>query len=198
MMAWIASAVRRLNLPVDGLRSLRDRALHTFRRHRATSRLLSMGVPDTVLFVCHGNICRSPYAAAAFERRLDSPLRSHIRVVSAGFLEPDRAPPEEALRVACERGLDLSTHRSRRVEKTLVEGSDLVIVMDTSQRRALLSRWKIPGICLVFGDLDPCSIQRRRIRDPITQPEGVFRETFDRIDRCVEMLVDAIRRSRPV
>ena len=68
-----------------------------------------------VLFVCAGNICRSPFAEAlarriAVERGLD------VEFASAGeiALDGDRCPPD-AVAVAKEYGVDLSSHRARRL-----------------------------------------------------------------------------------
>jgi protein-tyrosine phosphatase len=81
-----------------------------------------------VLVVCTGNICRSPMAEAL--------LRAHLaahgvaaNVHSAGTMAWSAAPPSEAVVVMEERGVDLSTHRSRQLDIALVEAADLVLGM---------------------------------------------------------------------
>ena len=97
------------SLPVltDRLKSLArqarrypERLLHPWRYHAALRRLRRTPPLRSVLFICHGNICRSPYAAAA-ARRL---LPESVAVESAGFIGPDRPSPPEAVAVAAERG----------------------------------------------------------------------------------------------
>jgi protein-tyrosine phosphatase len=139
----------------------------------------------TVLFVCHGNICRSPYAAAA-ARRLLPPT---VRVGSAGFVGPDRPSPPEAVAVAGERGIDLAPHRSQVIQMEHLREVDLVVVMDALQRHRLVnSRPELRGRVVLLGDLDPRPVTRRTIPDPVEQPAEVFRACYDRIDRCVGAL----------
>ena len=138
-----------------------------------------------VLVVCHGNICRSPYAAA-LARRLLPPT---VAVESAGFIGPDRPSPPEAVEVAAERGIDLGEHRSQLIDFEHVREVDLVIVMDTVQRRRLLSaRPELRGRVVLLGDLDPGPVAARTVPDPVEQPAEVFRACYDRIDRCVGAL----------
>jgi protein-tyrosine-phosphatase len=164
---------------------LPERLLHPWRRRTALRCLGRMHLPHTVLFVCHGNICRSPYAAAV-ARRL---LPATVAVESAGFVGPDRPSPPEAVAVAAERGIDLAPHRSQLLEVDHVREVDLVIVMDDKQRNRLHSaRHGLRGRVVLLGDLDPEPATRRTIPDPVDQPAEVFRACYDRIDRCVGAL----------
>ena len=162
-----------------------DRLLHPCRRRAALRRLAQLPRPGTVLFVCHGNICRSPYAAAT-ARRL---LPATVAVESAGFVGPNRPSPPEAVAVAAERGIDLVPHRSQVIEMEHLRDVDLVIVMDSQQRHRLVSsRPELDGRLVLLGDLDPEPVMRRTIPDPVEQPEEAFRTCYDRIDRCVGAL----------
>lgn len=165
--------------------------LHPRRRERTRRLLRAGGSPQTVLVVCHGNICRSPYAAAAL-RRLLPPGASGTRVESAGFFGPHRPPPASAIEVAAARGIDLRRHRSRVVSAAALSGADLVIVMEPVQadRLRTLARTRRPVV--VLGDLDPRPSADRVIRDPVEQPRLIFAESYDRIDRCLSELVKTI------
>lgn len=200
-----------------GLRALRyapDRLLHPLRRRRAR-RLLRRARPvSRVLFVCYGNICRSPYAAVALGRELSVAHRSagpeparggpasepgedgraseRPGVASVGLFGPGRPSPPAARAVAARRGMDLSAHRSRLLEPDEPRPGDLVVVMESWQAERLRRR---PGEgdgdgapILLLGDLDDRPIAHRRIRDPVDQPEAVFEEVYGRIDRCVRAL----------
>jgi len=70
-----------------------------------------------VLFVCAGNICRSPFAEG-LARRLAAERGLDVEFASAGeiALDGDRCPPD-AVAVAREYGVDLSSHRARRLTK---------------------------------------------------------------------------------
>ncbi|HVX19841.1 MAG TPA: hypothetical protein VHB02_00665 [Acidimicrobiales bacterium] len=81
-----------------------------------------------VLFVCTGNQCRSPVAAALMARRLSS-MAVDGEATSAGLLRGGVAPPPEVVAAAREAGLDLSGHRSRRLAEADVAQADLVVGM---------------------------------------------------------------------
>jgi protein-tyrosine phosphatase len=135
--------------------------------------------------MCLGNICRSPFAAAALEQNAAG---TALRVESAGFLESGRAAPAVAQESALRRGIDLSAHRSQQVTAALVQGADLIVVMDRAQRRAILERFERDDGVVVLGDLDPRPIDTRTIRDPFDQAEEIFDQVYDRIERCVDTL----------
>lgn len=165
--------------------------MHPYRRRRALRSLDEVEAPSRILFVCHGNICRSPYAERAARRQLPPSLRGRIEFRSAGFIGPDRPSPPAALQVARERSLDLENHRSRLLEPEVVRSVDLVFVMDADQASAIRGRFRSVR-ALLLGDLDSEPPDRRRIRDPVTQPPTVFREVYDRIDRCVSELASVL------
>ncbi|MGH7474859.1 MAG: hypothetical protein ACRELD_01080 [Longimicrobiales bacterium] len=142
-----------------------------------------------MLFVCHGNICRSPYAAARFERLLPPPWNGRVRVASAGFIGPDRSAPELARRAAESRAIELNGHRSQVLTPQLLQEWDLVLVMEPSQGRALRRAFRRSAGVIALGDLDPLPIRTRRIIDPIEGDAALFTETYERIDRCVAELV---------
>lgn len=169
-----------------------DRLLHSWRRRRALARLARTAPPTRVLIVCHGNICRSPYAAG----RLRSLFAAHGRaaeVQSAGFIGPDRPSPGNAVSIAALRGVDLRPHRSQLLTPNLVREAELIVVMDARQGAALrLVFGDVRAPILVLGDLDPLPAVTRAVRDPALQPRAVFAESYDRIDRCLAALVATV------
>ena len=165
-------------------------ALHPRRRARARAALRAGGPPQTVLVICYGNICRSPYAVAALRRLL--PPGAGTRIESAGFVGAHRPSPANAIEVAAARGVDLRRHLSRVVTPGAVSGADLVIVMEPGQADLLRSVGRTRRPVLILGDLDPRPSRDRRIRDPVDQPRLVFAECYDRVDRCLAELVKTI------
>ena len=87
--------------------------------------------PRSVLFVCQGNIIRSPFAAALFHRLLPSALQERIHVASAGLdTTPGKPADPRALQLAKEFDVPLDAHRTQRLTTSLVECADLIVVMD--------------------------------------------------------------------
>ena len=170
-----------------------ERLLHAERRRRAVARLQRYPEPPSILLVCVGNICRSPYAAAVLRQRLNGFLGKEYQIRSAGFIGPGQPPPADAIQVASRRSVDLSAHRSQLITAHCVREAELIIVMDQHQARAVRHRFPIGRrqIC-VLGDLDPEPIVARGIEDPIEQPPDVFQRAYERIDRCVDQLVRAV------
>ena len=106
----------------------------SLQQHRALlRRLKAAGGPSKIVFVCYGNICRSPLAAALAEQRL-----SDVPIVSAGFHQhTGRSCPQKILRMANSFGIDLSGHRSARITQDQLANADLVIAMDLENLNCL-------------------------------------------------------------
>lgn len=175
------------------LRHTPDRLLHRHRRTRALRRFHERGLPRTILFVCLGNVCRSPYAAVAYASLVAD---GGAGVDSAGFIGPGRESPSNAIRVAARRGLDLEAHRSKLLTIENVGAAELVVVMDAKQQRQIRQLYgRSAESVLVLGDLDPEPIDTRAIRDPWGHPTEVFEASYDRIDRCLRALIEAASRN---
>ena len=93
-----------------------------------------------VLFVCAGNICRSPIAEGVVRRMLhEEKLADRIEVDSAGMqaYHIGEAPDQRAQRAAARRGYDLSGLRARQVGAEDFAHFDLILAMDRSCLAAL-------------------------------------------------------------
>lgn len=91
-----------------------------------------------VIFVCMGNICRSPTAQGVFERHVENAGMAHrIHIDSAGThaYHVGDPPDPRAQSAASERGYDLSRQRARRLAEQDLAEFDYVIVMDEDNRR---------------------------------------------------------------
>ena len=87
----------------------------------------------SVLFVCMGNICRSPTAHGVFRHKVQANgLQEFVTVDSAGThnYHPGSPPDERSLEHAAKRGYDLSDLRARQIRKSDFDAFDHILVMD--------------------------------------------------------------------
>lgn len=149
--------------------------------------------PRTILFVCHGNIMRSPIASALFEARI-APLGSEIGVASAGTWTTKGRPADPRAAAAAEAmGVSLADHRSQPITPGIVAASDLICVMDYRNEIDVLTRF--PGSAkktIMLGGLDQTASDGPTIPDPYTLEPGAANESFQRLDSAVTALVRAL------
>lgn len=147
----------------------------------------------TVLFVCTGNTCRSPMAAAMFRRMIarrqgwpEEDLESHgVRVISAGTaaLAGGAANPL-AVDAVRERGVRLVGHVAQPVTVSMVEEADAVFVM-TQAHLQTLREW-VPDSADQVRLVDPDGLD---IEDPIGGTPDEYRACATRLTRCLEAAV---------
>jgi protein-tyrosine phosphatase len=90
-----------------------------------------------VLFICTGNLCRSPSAEGMLAQRLTEFGPHDVTVESAGTMGTSSKVPAELRREGAAYGLDLSLHAPRRVDAESVFRADLVIGMERSHVREI-------------------------------------------------------------
>ena len=96
-----------------------------------------------ILFVCMGNICRSPTAEGVFRKKLASAGLLHkVHIDSAGThnYHPNSPPDERSQTHAHRRGYDLSNLRARAVQENDFKAFDLLLTMDWDNRALLEER----------------------------------------------------------
>jgi len=162
------------------------------RRHYAEARITALrkaGGPSQICFVCQGNICRSPFAAAL--------LRAHladrgIAILSAGMMPwPGRPTPACGLVAAATHGIDLSAHRSAWLSRETVNAATLLVVFDELTRKALLDRYPhFRRRTIRLGDLAGIG----EITDPIDGGAAEFARVYSQIARAVDQLTLSLRR----
>lgn len=155
---------------------------------RRTELLRRLRTDHRVLVVCHGNICRSPFAAA----RLKAELPEGWQVRQGGtHAVPGRASTPEAIAAAAEAGVDLATHGARALADGDLQDAAVVLAFDWQIRDELAARYpEHTDRLFLIGEVTPGSVE---IADPFGEPVDGYRSTYRDIDRRVDLLLAAIR-----
>jgi protein-tyrosine-phosphatase len=131
-----------------------------------------------LLFVCYGNICRSPMAEGLARRRLGPA----VEVASAGIGATGGPAAEEAVLVMkAVYGVDLSRHVARPVGLFDLGRFDHIVAMDVSIYNHLRDIWGVPESVLYGWDIE----------DPIGADYNTFKETARKIERRLDQFLSA-------
>ena len=134
---------------------------------------------ESVLVVCTGNICRSPMTEGLFKD-----LSSELKVMSAGLAAlMGFAPDPIAVELMKSRGIDITDHRARQLESWMCKDFDLILVMESEQKR-LLERQFLFARGKVF-------LLRESNGLDVPDPYLKGREAFELALRAVEIGVDS-------
>jgi protein-tyrosine phosphatase len=132
---------------------------------------------NRLVFVCTGNICRSPYAEVL--------ARSHgFSAVSAGVDTSSDCPANaSAIAEATRRGIDLNAHKTTMWKDLDLQPGDLVIAVQLRHARAVASKASQAGVPVVLMSslLSPVQI----VRDPYGRDPQAFMTAFDQIERAM-------------
>lgn len=158
--------------------------------------------PKSFLFVCKGNICRSPFAEH-IARKHGEERRLSPRSFNSAGLNVSKAlpPPAEAILAARRLGIGLDGHKSRRMTEELAASHDMIIAMQTWHFKVLresFPRFQHKIFLLPLFDKTHGAIQRTYDRYNIADPYGnsvdIFHECFLRIENCLVSLYTEIDR----
>ena len=150
----------------------------------------------SILFVCMGNICRSPLAEGIFRHRLaERAVHLNVMIDSAGThsYHVGDPPDQRAQTAAARRGIDISMLGARKVVEIDFERFDYILVMDDENRRALLQRSEPEYHAKVRLFLDYSRANPgAEVPDPYYGGPAGFERVIDLIEEATEGLLDEI------
>jgi protein-tyrosine phosphatase len=147
-----------------------------------------------VLFVCLGNICRSPTADAVFQKKIDDHawLSKRVSIDSAGTASwhVGRSPDPRSIAAGKSRGYDLSPLRARQVVAEDFETFDYILAMDESNLSDLKAIQPSQAKAKLSLFLDYAEASEMEVPDPFySEGDSGFHHVVDLIEDASEGLI---------
>src|SRR3954467_2261707 len=152
----------------------------------------------TVLFVCTGNVCRSPMAEGIFRHAILG--KGDYRVISAGLGATEGQPPSHyAVQAVKELGVDISRQRSRMLNPQMVDQADLILGMTHSHLDTVMMLYPHAAekVFLLREFDETLDIFEKDISDPIGGSYEVYLECRDQIEQGIASLLRFLQQSVP-
>jgi len=141
-----------------------------------------MGMFNAILVVCAGNICRSPTGEYLLKDKLnDKVAGSNIKVSSAGLTAlVGKGAEATATSIALTKNIDMSDHKARQLNSTLIAENDLILVMERHLSDLLGQYPQARGKAFLLGKW----INDTEIPDPYRQSHEAFDHVYQLIDKA--------------
>ena len=147
-----------------------------------------------VLFVCLGNICRSPLGEGVFRHLVNKAgLGEYFYIDSAGTsgYNIGDAPDPQARKVARNHGISIDDLRARKICDDDMNKWDYIIVMDSSNLKNIYKLGKVSAKLHKMRDFDPMG--NGDVPDPWSMDDEAFTKAYDMIERsCISLLENII------
>ncbi len=147
-----------------------------------------------ILFICTGNVCRSPMAEGIF--RFLSKHRQELTCESAGLAAyPGFPASPNALKVARKYGVDITSHLSKNISEEILKNADYVFAMTSTHLQVIKEQFpeysKRVYILKEFAQTDDGSFSPD-VDDPIGQDEIVYELCFIELEKAIKGVLEKI------
>lgn len=153
-----------------------------------------------VLMVCLGNICRSPLAEGILRHKVKvNKLNWEIDSAGTGGWHAGQQPDSRAIKVAKNKGIDLSTLRARQITESDLEYYDLILTMDQNNLRDLL-RLKNAAMYkekIILVSMHSEKYKSHEVPDPYYDTEKEFLFVFEMLDEVLDGIVSKYSKQIP-
>ncbi|WP_110641343.1 low molecular weight protein-tyrosine-phosphatase [Salinicola sp. CPA57] len=149
-----------------------------------------------ILFVCMGNICRSPTAEGMLRKRLDEAdmiTRVAVDSCGTGAWHVGQPPDPRAIRAAAERGVDLGALRGRQLSAEDFSRFDDILVMDSDNLKHVLALKPTDSRARVSRLLQYAGRPDDDVPDPYFGGETGFQRVLDQLELAVDGLMVSLR-----
>ncbi|WP_296140413.1 low molecular weight protein-tyrosine-phosphatase [uncultured Tessaracoccus sp.] len=146
-----------------------------------------------VMFLCHGNICRSPMAERV-ARRMAADRGLDLTISSTGVSDEEAGRPMDrrARRVLADHGYDAEGHVARMVTPELARDVDRFVVAEQHHADELRALGVDPAAIHLVTDFDPEAAPGDPLPDPWYGGPADFERTLDVLERAVPRLLDEL------
>ncbi|MCB9531042.1 MAG: hypothetical protein H6698_01330 [Myxococcales bacterium] len=143
-----------------------------------------------VIFVCTGNICRSPMAERIFAAELRQRGLPGVALSMSTLMLQGRHAASNAIAALAEIDIDLRGHVSQGLSVGLLQRASAILVMEPTHREAVLAADPaLDARIELLGRFDP-DRPSTTIEDPVGQDLDAFRACRDRLVRCIHHWLD--------
>jgi protein arginine phosphatase len=174
-----------------------ERLLYLKLRITNTLGLDSRKVPRgarSFVFVCFGNIMRSPMSGALFEKAIARYPNSPVKITSAGLNATPGTPAHPwAIAAAHDFGISLEVHQATLLTRAMVDEADAILAMDFQNQVELLSRYPdAADRFFLLGAYSGTSARPIEIRDPFFGDLDETRRCYELLQTCTQNLANGL------
>ena len=155
--------------------------------------------PVRVVFVCWGNICRSPIAERVARRQAEQQGLTGVEFTSAATSAEELGEPMDrrAAAVLRDRGYTADGHVAHQIDAAEIEAADLVVAMEDIHVRKMLAMDPGAQNLRLLTDFDPAATPGSGVPDPWYGTQAGFYDTLETVEAAMPGLLDHVRTLRP-